>query len=374
LTGLLSIAEITSIVLIAGLSGSQWLHWLIWIVIILVFIFGMVIFFIWFERRAMARMQSRLGPNRLGPLGLFQPLADVIKVLTKEDIVPTLADRLIHLLAPVVAFVPVMLIFCVIPFGNNALLADLNVAVLFVVAMSSITGVGIFMAGWSSNNKYTLLGAMRDVAAMISYEIPLILALSGVVLLAGSMSLNEIVREQNIPYILLQPLGFLIFFMAGSAEINRAPFDLLEADSELVSGYHTEYSGVKFAMFYLVEYAEALAFSALVATFFLGGWKGPWLTPWLWFLLKVVLVFFLLVWVRTTLPRVRIDQLMSFAWKFMLPLAIINLLVTAVEVLVFPDLSWLMVGVNLVLAVALVFIGSKWIKNTRGKAENGTTG
>jgi NADH-quinone oxidoreductase subunit H len=356
----------------AWLTGSGWLHFLLFVPIILTFVFGMVIIFIWFERRSMARMQARLGPNRVGPFGIFQPIADVLKVLTKEDIVPTLADKLVHLLAPVVAFVPVLLIFAVIPFADSVVLADLNVGVLFFIAMSSITGVGIFMAGWGSNNKYTMLSAMRDVASVISYEIPLMLSLAGVVLLAGSMSLNEIVREQNIPFILLQPLGFLIFFLSGSAEINRAPFDLLEADSELVSGYHTEYSGIKFAMFYLVEYAEALALASIISTLFLGGWKGPWLTPWLWLLGKVGLVFFLLVWVRTTLPRVRIDQLMAFAWKFMLPLSLINLIITAGEVLLFPDLPWILVVINMVLAAILLFCWSRLVKIGRGRVQLGS--
>jgi NADH-quinone oxidoreductase subunit H len=354
------------------LSGAQWLHWLLFVAIILTFVFGMVILFIWFERRSMARMQARLGPNRVGPFGLFQPIADVVKVLTKEDIVPSQADKIVHLLAPVVAFVPVLMIFAVIPFADSAMLADLNVGVLFFIAMSSITSVGIFMAGWGSNNKYTLLSAMRDIASVISYEIPVMLSLAAVVLLAGSMSLNDIVRAQNIPFILLQPLGFLIFFLAGSAEINRAPFDLLEADSELVAGFHIEYSGIKFAMFYLVEYAEALVLASLIATLFLSGWKGPGLPPWIWLLAKVGIVFFLLVWVRTTVPRVRIDQLMSFAWKSMLPLALINLIITAGEVLLFPDLPWILVAINVVLAALLLFLWSKVVKIGRGRTELGS--
>jgi NADH-quinone oxidoreductase subunit H len=250
-------------------------------------------------------------------------------------------------------------------------LANLNVGILFIVAVSSITGIGVFMAGWGSNNKYTLLGAMRDVASVVSYEIPVILSLAGVVLLAGSMSLNDIVLAQNIPFILMQPLGFIIFFLGSSAEINRAPFDLLEADSELVAGYHTEYSGMKFAIFYLVEYGEALALSTIIATVFLSGWRGPLLPDWLWVLVKVGAVFFLIVWVRTTVPRVRIDQLMAFAWKFMFPLALINLVITAAQVLVFPDLPWILVIINILLAVILIVLWSRFFKIGWGRVEIG---
>jgi NADH-quinone oxidoreductase subunit H len=352
-------------------GGIWWLHWLVLAIIILVFFFALVIGFIWFERRAMARMQARLGPNRAGPFGLFQPLADVVKVMLKEDIVPFCADKVIHFLAPMVALVPVLMLFAVIPFSDGVVLANLNVGILFIVAISSISGVGVFMAGWGSNNKYTLLGAMRDVASVVSYEIPVVLSLASVVLLAGSMSLNDIVAAQNIPFILMQPLGFIIFFLGSSAEINRAPFDLLEADSELVAGYHTEYSGMKFAMFYLVEYGEALALSTIIATVFLSGWRGPLLPPWLWVLVKVGAVFFFIVWVRTTVPRVRIDQLMAFAWKFMFPLALINLVITAAQVLVFPDLPWILVIINIVLAIVLILAWSRFFTIGRGRVEVG---
>jgi len=283
--------------------GGFWWHWLFFTVVIITFVLTMVMGAIYIERRGMGRMQSRLGPNRTGPFGLLQPVADAIKVLLKENIAPTNADKLVHWLAPVIAFAPAMMIFAVIPFQNGALLADLNIGILYVVAISSVSTVGIFMAGWGSSNKYSLLGAMRNVAAVVSYEIPLVLAIVGVVLIAGSLSLNQIVVAQNIPFILLQPLGFLLFFAAGCAEINRSPFDLMEADSEIVAGFHTEYSGMKFAMFYLVEYAEAIAISAIITTLFLGGWKGPLLPPWLWFIIKVIIVFFAMVWMRTTLPQ-----------------------------------------------------------------------
>ena len=344
----------------ADWPGGFWWHWLFFTVVLIIFVLSMVMGAIYIERRAMGRMQSRLGPNRTGPFGVLQPVADAVKVLLKENIVPANADKLVHWLAPVVAFVPLPLIFAVVPFQNGALLADLNIGILFVVAVSSVTTVGIFMAGWGSSNKYSLLGAMRNVAAIVSYEIPLVLAIVGVVLLAGSLSMNQIVLAQDIPFILLQPLGFLLFFIAGCAEINRSPFDLMEADSELTAGFHTEYSGMKFAMFYLVEYAEAVAIAAIITTLFLSGWRGPLLPPWLWFIIKVVIVFFLMVWTRTTLPRVRIDQLMSLAWKFLFPLALINLVITAIEVLTLPAaLPWVIIIVNFAIAAGLIPLWSK---------------
>ena len=343
--------------------GGFWWHWLVFTVIILAFVLSLVMGFIWIERRGMARMQARLGPNRAGPFGLLQPVADAIKVLIKEDIVPARGDKIVHWLAPVIAFFPTLMIFAVVPFGNGALLADLNVGILYVVAISSVSTVGVFMAGWGSNNKYSLLGAMRNVAAVVSYAVPLALSIVGVVMIAGSLSLNQIVLAQDIPFILLQPLGFLIFFIAGCAEINRSPFDLVEADSELVAGFHTEYSGMKFAMFYLAEYAEALAISAIITTLFLGGWRGPVLAPWLWFVIKVIAVFFVMVWTRTTLPRIRIDQLMALAWKFLFPLALINLFITAMEVLIWPEaLPWTMILVNFAIMAVLVLLWSKFFK------------
>ena len=325
---------------------------------------------IYIERRGMGRMQARVGPNRTGPFGILQPVADAVKVLTKEYITPANADKLVYWLAPIVAFVPAMLIFAVVPFTDGGLLADLNIGILYVVAISSVSTLGVFMAGWGSSNKYSLLGAMRVVAAVVSYEIPMVLAIAGVVLIAGSLSLNQIVLEQDIPFILLQPLGFLLLFIGGCAEINRAPFDLMEADSELVAGFHIEYSGMKFAMFYLVEYAEAFAISAIITTLFLGGWRGPVLPQWLWFLVKAILVFFVMVWTRSTLPRVRIDQLMALAWKFLLPLALINLFITAILVLALPEgLEWVMIIVNFAVAAALVLLWSRLFRLGWGRVE-----
>jgi len=350
--------------------GGYWWHWLFFTVALIAFTLIMVMGVIYIERRGLGRMQSRLGPNRTGPFGLLQPVADAIKVLLKENIVPDKADKLVHWLAPVVAFAPVLMIFAVVPFQNGALLADLNIGILYVVAISSVATVGVFMAGWGSSNKYSLLGAMRNVAAVVSYEMPLVLAIIGVVLVAGSLSMNQIVLSQDIPFILFQPLGFLIFFAAGCAEINRSPFDLMEADQELVAGFHTEYSGMKFAMFYLVEYAEAIAISAIITTLFLGGWRGPLLPPWLWVIVKIFVVFFLMVWTRSTFPRVRIDQLMALAWKFLFPLALINLFVTAIQVLVWPDaLPWVLIIINIAIMVILVVSWSKFFKLGWGRLE-----
>jgi NADH-quinone oxidoreductase subunit H len=357
-------------VLPADWPGGYWWHWVFFTVVIIAFMLTMVIGAIYIERRAAGRIQTRLGPNRTGPFGLLQPIADAIKVLIKENIVPSAADRIIHLLAPIVAFAPVLIMFTVLPFQNGAMLADLNIGILFIVAVSSIATVGVFMAGWGSGNKYSLLGAMRNVAAVVSYEIPMVLSILGVVLIAGSLSLNDIVIKQDIPFILMQPLGFLLFFTAASAEINRSPFDLMEADSELTAGFHTEYSGMRFAMFYLVEYAEAIAMSAIISTLFLGGWRGPILPPWLWLVLKTIIVFFLMIWVRMTMPRVRIDQLMGFAWKFLFPAALINLFITAIQVLVWPDsLSWIAVVINFAVAGVVIFVWSRFFKTGQGRIE-----
>jgi NADH-quinone oxidoreductase subunit H len=350
--------------------GGFWVHWGVFVVIIFVFVLASVMGFIWFERRAIAIMQARLGPNRVGPFGVLQPVADVLKLLTKEDIVPAKGDRWVHWLAPVVAVAPMLMIFAVVPFQGGALLADLNIGILYIVAISSVTTVGVFMAGWSSNNKYSLLGAMRQVASVVSYEIPVVLSIVGVILLTGSLSMQQIVMAQNIPFILVQPLGFLLFFTGALAEINRAPFDLMEADSEIVAGFNTEYSGMKWGLLFLAEYGEALAISAIVTTLFLGGWRGPVLPPWLWFLVKVGLVFFVIVWIRATIPRVRIDQLMALAWKFLFPLALINLLITAVEILVWPAVSlWVLVPINIAIMVVLVLLWSRFFKLGWGKVE-----
>ena len=343
--------------------GNFWLHWVVFSVIILAFVLSTAIAFIWFERRGIGRFQVRLGPNRVGPFGLLQPVADVIKILVKEDIIPAKGDKVVFWLAPLVAFVPVVMIFAVIPFQSGALLADLNIGILYVIAISAVAVVGVFMAGWASNNKYSLIGAMRDVAMLISYEIPLVLSIVGVVLIAGSLSFTEIVAAQHIPFIFLQPLGFFIFFIGSLAESNRTPFDLVEADSEIVAGYNIEYSGMKFGTLYLTEYAEAIAMSAIMTTLFLGGWRGPLLPPFLWFLIKIFAIFFLIVWIRSTIPRLRIDQVMAFAWKFLLPLALINLFITSLQVVFWSealeDAPWLIALLNLVVTAVLILLWSR---------------
>ena len=340
-----------------------WLHWIVFAPFIVAFALGMVMVFEWMERRGVGRLQLRPGPNRAGPFGILQPVADGIKILLKEDIVPERADRLLHTLAPILAFVPALMVFAVVPFwrGEGAgLVPDLNIGLVYLVAISSISIVGVFTAGWASNNKYSLMGAMRAMAQMVSYEVPLVLALVGVALAAGSLSLVGIVEAQGLPFILVQPLGFLVYFVAAMAEANRGPFDLMEADSEIVAGFHTEYSGMKFIMFYMGEYAHSLGVAAIGATLFLGGWKGPLLPPFLWFLIKVFALFFVLFWVRGTLPRLRVDQLMAFAWKFLLPLALINIFLVAVELSTKSlNLLWVMAGVNIVAGVVLVYLFSR---------------
>lgn len=318
-------------------SGWEWLAFTVaGLAIVLLVLFAFLVLtmlYTYAERRLIGRFQGRLGPNRTGPLGLLQPIADGIKLLTKEDIIPVGADRWVFNLAPVAMMVPVLLVLAVIPFGQSSFVADVNIGVLFVVAVTSVSTLAMFMAGFASGNRYALFGGMRAVAQLISYEIPTVLSMVGVLLLAGSLSLVSIVQAQPVPYIVLQPLAFFIFLAGSSAELNRAPFDLVEADSEIVAGYHIEYSGMKFALFQLAEFGAVLTTSGVMATLFLKGWDGLYLPSHLWFLLKVFLIAFLFIWVRATLPRLRIDQIMAFAWKFLLPLSLINIFVTAVEVL-----------------------------------------
>ena len=278
--------------------------------------------YIYMERRVLGKFQSRLGPNRAGPFGLLQPVADAIKIMFKEDIVPENADRTIFNIAPVIMFIPVPLVIAVLPIGENFFLADLNVALLYVLAVTSLSTLAIFMAGWASSNRYAMFGAMRAVAQLISYEIPVVISLGSILLLSGSLSLVDIVEGQSIPYILVLPLTFLIFIMGTSAEMNRSPFDTLEAESEIIAGYHTEYSGMKFGIFQLAEFAAVLVTSALAATLFLQGWRWPFLPSPVWFLVKIFGFCFLFIWLRATLPRLRIDQIMEYAWKFLVPLSL----------------------------------------------------
>ncbi|HTV05713.1 MAG TPA: NADH-quinone oxidoreductase subunit NuoH [Acidobacteriaceae bacterium] len=288
------------------------------------------------ERKGLARMQNRYGPNRVGPYGWLQPLADAVKSLTKEDIVPRKADKLVHFLAPVLLVTVVFLEYAVVPVGRNMVLADMDSGVLFFFAAGAATEMSVFMAGWSSRNKYSLLGAMRAVAQMISYEAPLILSSIAVVMAAGSLSTVTIVERQAgysgiwPHWYVLTPwglAGFVLFTIAMTAESNRSPFDLPEGESEIIAGYFTEYSGFKFALFFLGEYLEMFAVSGMAVTLFLGGWAAPfsfltWIPSWIWFMGKVMALIAGFIWVRGTLPRLRMDQLMNFAWKFMLPMTL----------------------------------------------------
>ncbi len=336
---------------------SFWWHLGIFAIGIIGFVLLVVMGFIWYERRLISVMQLRIGPNRAGPFGLLQPVADAVKVMLKEDIVPNAADKWVHFLAPVVVFVPVLLMFAVIPIHEGVgLIPDLNIGILFIVAVGSIETVAVFMAGYGSNNKYALVGAMRSVAQMVSYEMPMAFAVIAVVMVAGTLSMQGIVQAQSIPFALLLPMAFIFYFTCALAELQRTPFDLLEAESEIIAGYHIEYSGMKFATFYLGEYGGAIAQCAIITTLFLGGWKGPILPPVLWFMIKLFAMFGVIVWIRAAWPRVRIDQLMAFAWKYMLPLSLINLLVVAIEVIILDGdaIRWWLVPINFAITIGLM--------------------
>ena len=302
----------------------------------LVIVFGVIIValsiasgLIWLERRLLAVWQDRYGPNRVGPFGLLQVLADMIKIITKEDWVPPFADAAVFVLAPVAILVPVLLTFAVITYAPGIAVADLNIGLLFFLAMSSLTVYGVVLAGWASDSKYSLLGSMRAAAQMLSYEVFMSLSLMGVVMLAGSFDLKTIVDSQkDLWYIVPQLPGMLIFLMAGIAETRRLPFDLPEAEGELVAGFHSEYSGMKFALFFVEEYLGITLISILIAVLFLGGWQGPLLPPLLWLALKTLLFICFFILLRATFPRPRYDQLMSFGWKVMLPLSLLNLVIT----------------------------------------------
>src|SRR5262245_17151243 len=356
-----------------GLQDLHWLATLIAYIIIttIILIVTPVTFMLqtWFERRMVARMQDRLGPNRVGPAGLLQAVADGVKMFTKEDITPRAADKYVHLLAPLIATAPVMLLFAVVPWGRGFETGDTNVSLLFVIAISSVSAVGLMMGGWGSNNKFALLGAMRAVAQMVSYEIPAVISLLSMVLLTGTMNINEYsARQAGIPFLgntlaefgvpdlglgwfVFTPVGlvgFVIFFISVLSEGERTPFDIPEADSEIVAGYMTEYSGMKFAIFYMGQFLLNYALSTVAALAFLGGWQGPGVgllasmgdpnaafdiyiflagaLSVFYLVTKAWVLFFVMIWLRGAFPRLRVDQLMGFAWKFLLPLALVNIL------------------------------------------------
>ena len=335
----------------------------------------------WAERRVFALVQVRYGPNRVGPAGLLQPIADGIKLMFKESVIPAQADKLIFVLAPLVSLVPAMAAFAVIPFGSSVTLfgrqvdlivADVNVGVLYIFALSGIGVYGIVLGAWASNSKYPLLGGLRSAAQLISYELSLGMSLLGVVLIAGSLSLKDIVAAQaNYPFILLQPLGFLLFLVCMLAETNRAPFDLVEAEQELVGGFHTEYTGVRFAMFFLAEYMNMVTMSAIAVTLFLGGPSGPRIDFWphiwpvVWFFLKLSIFIFMYFWLRATLPRLRYEQLMDFGWRVLIPASILWLGAVAVF-RVGNDEDWpLAITLPAVVVGALGIMGFLWLSMPR---------
>jgi NADH-quinone oxidoreductase subunit H len=338
------------------------------VVLICIFGLSLTILLIWAERKIGARFQGRLGPNRLGPFGLFQTIADVIKIFTKEHITPKGVDTLIFNLAPLLSVSAVLLLWAVIPFASTVIGTQINVGVLYIVAVGSLGTLAILIAGWSSNNKYALLGAFRTVAQMVSYEVPMVLSLLVVTLLARSMSVAEIVEQQNVWFILVSPLAFLMFLISSQAETGRAPFDLMEAESELVAGYQTEYSGLKFGMFFVGEFLHAFTVGALIATFFLGGWRGPWAEQYpilgiFYFFIKAFLMYFVTLWLRFSLPRIRIDHMSDFNWKFLVPLGLILVMMIAIVDKVIYTLSpdpnlWLRAGIHLVFNILLLVLAN----------------
>ena len=301
-------------------------------------------YLVWAERKLLARFQVRYGPNRAGKFGLLQPIADGIKMITKEDLVPDGADRFIFLLAPAVVAFTALLMFAVVPFGEEITLfgqnipmviSDLNVGLLFVFALSSLGVYGVALGGWASNSKYSLLGGIRGAAQMISYELSLGLSLIPIVMIAGSLSLVDIVKaQQNVWFIFVQPVSFVIFLISAMAESKRIPFDIPEAENELGAGYHMEYSGMRFGLFFIGEYVHLQVLGALTAVFFLGGWQGPFLPAPVWLLIKIVMVALVMIWIRGTLPRLRYDQLMAIGWKVLVPAALINIVITGAVILI----------------------------------------
>lgn len=319
---------------LAGFIGEFLATLVLGVAVIMGFLSLNVLFLIWLERKVSAHIQRRFGPMEVGFHGSLQTVADMLKLLGKQILTPVATDRFVYILAPVLVFVPTVCITSLIPIAGAEAFADQPYGLLVIVALSGVSVLGIFMAGWSSNNKYAVLGGMRSVAQVIAYEIPVLLAMLSVVLVAQSMNLREIALAQSrgVWYIVLQPVAAILFFIGITAETNRAPFDIPEAESELVGGFHTEYSGMRFALFFFAEYTNMLVLGALGATLFLGGWHGPLLPGPVWLLLKAYAVIFVMMWIRWTYPRLRFDQLMTLAWKVMIPIALVNLVITALVV------------------------------------------
>ncbi|TYO95175.1 NADH-quinone oxidoreductase subunit NuoH [Desulfallas thermosapovorans] len=312
---------------------------------ILVFILVNALWLVYMERKVAAYMQARIGPNRVGPKGLLQTTCDIGKLISKEIIINKEADLIPFLLAPVLIFVPTLMVFAVIPFGQNMAAIDMNIGLLYLLAIASLSTIIFWMASWASNNKYSLLGGMRVVAQMVSYELPMVLAILGVVMIVGSLKMSDIIAAQEHTwFIFTQPIAFLIYFIAAVAECNRTPFDLMEGESELVNGFNTEYGGMAFAMFYLAEYANMLVVCALTTILFLGGWHAPFgltiIPSWVWFFLKVYVVMFIIMQLRWTYPRIRVDQLMGFGWKVLVPLSLANIFVTGIGMYIYRAIGW----------------------------------
>jgi NADH-quinone oxidoreductase subunit H len=292
-----------------------------------------VIMLIWIERRAAGFFQERVGPNRVGPFGLLQTVNDTIKLLGKEWIMPASADRMVFLIAPLLVVTVAVTMYGLLPYGPGITPVTLNVGILFFLAVSSTNTIAVLMAGWGSNNKYSLLGGMRTVAQIISYEIPMALSIIGIVMLSGSLDLGEIARSQShVWYVFIQPVAFVIFTISALAELTKSPFDMTEAEQEFVAGYHTEYSGIRFTLFFMGEYANLFSMAALGVVLFFGGASGPWLPPWMWFIGKTYVFILFLLWIRWTFLRIRVDKMMKFNWKFLIPVALANLLVTGVGI------------------------------------------
>jgi len=319
-------------------DGSDWLRLIVGLVIVLAFSQLNALFLVWLERKVAGHIQLRLGPKEVGPFGILQTIVDGIKLVGKELISPASTDKKLFPIAPVLVFMPVLVGFLVLPFSPELIIRDMNIGVLLIFAFSTFSVLAILMGGWASNNKYALLGAVRSVAQNVAYEIPLLLAVMSVVLMVNSLQFSQIVDAQSrVWFIFLQPVAGLIYLICATAETNRAPFDIPEAESELVAGFHTEYSGMRFGLFFLAEYTNMFIVSAVATSLFFGGWNGPFgislgIPGIVWFLLKTYFLIFVIMWVRWTFPRLRFDQLMNFSWKVMIPLSLVNLMVTAVVV------------------------------------------
>lgn len=301
------------------------------ILIILVFVPLNSAFLVWVERKVAGHIQLRPGPMEVGPHGILQTLIDAVKLMSKEMITPKLADKFLFWLAPIIIIIPAIVCFVVIPFSPVMQVREMNVGILLIFSFSSLTVLSILIGGWASNNKYALIGAVRAVAQNVAYEIPLLLSAMSIIIMTNSFKMSEITAAQSgVWFIFYQPVAAIIFFISTTAETNRAPFDLVEAESELVSGFHTEYTGMRFALFFLAEYTNMFIAASMGAVLFFGGWQGPFFPGLIWFVIKVYILIFVIIWVRWTFPRLRFDQLMNFAWKFMIPAALLNLMITAI--------------------------------------------